>query len=251
MPRGFDVTTYANWTISFLEITGSTTYGPHNAVLMGGGASVGSFDESDALGGETAQDAEAYGAPGIVFRPRPPEDVDTPDGTQRLAAEAMAARTADGLVPMAWRDLRFNRVFPNPKAGTVALVGYGGGFLAFDDTSADSGDQKATLSTLYVPYQFTNGVPAKAMVITCDPEAEALQLIHGDGFAISMTPDEGIVMRADAETFARMKPGEMLFHAAKIMLKGNVYAGAQAEVGVPLLAGSASPPCPTLYLSPV
>jgi hypothetical protein len=247
----FDVTAFSNWTVSFLEVTGSTVYGPHHAVLVGGGAGVGSFDEDDALGGEQAQDAEAYGAPGIVFRPRPPEDVSTPDGSQRLAAEAMAARTGDGLVPMAWRDLRFNRVFPAPKPGTVALVGYGGGFLAFDDTAGNSGDQKATLGTLYVPYQFSGGVPAKAMVITVDPETEALQLIHGDGFAISMTPDEGIVMRADAETFARMKPGEMLFHAAKIMLKGNVYLGAQAEVGVPLLAGGASPPCPTLYLSPV
>lgn len=248
---GFDVTTFSNWTLSYLEITGSTVYGPHNAVLMGGGAGVGSLDEGDSEGGEQAQDAEAYGAPGIVFRPRPPEDVETPDGTQRIGAEAMGARTADGLVPMAWRDLRFNRVFPAPKPGTVALVGYGGGFLSFDDTAGTSGDQKATLGTLYVPYQFSSGVPAKAMVLTVDPETEALQLIHGDGFAISMTPDEGIVMRADAATFARMKPDEVLFHAKKIMLKGNVYVGAQAEVGVPLLPGSSSPPCPTLYLSPV
>lgn len=250
MRPNFDVTAFSNWTISFLEITGSTVYGPHSAVLVGGGAGVGSLEEGDEAGGEEAQDAEAYGAPGLVFRPRPPEEVDTPDGKQRLTAEAMAARTADGLVPLAWRDLRFNRVFPNPKAGTVALVGYGGGFLAFDDTSADSGDQKATVETLYCPYEFTNGVPSKAMAVILDPEGEAVSVVHGDGAAVVLTATELVLRSPSGENTLVLDDTELRIYA-NVRVMGRMAVGVPTvgtAVALPVLTGTAGAEVPSIDL---
>lgn len=146
-----------------LRVVGSTVVGKHSAVLVGGDGGV---------EGESVTDAEAYGAPGIVFRPRPPS---VPSGeVEELAAEAMALRTPAGLIPVAWRDLRLHRRFPSPKVGTVALVGYGGGFLSFDDADGDT-----TLATLKVPYG------AKAHTITLTPDG-SLTLLHGDGGKVEL-----------------------------------------------------------------
>lgn len=244
---------YANWVISLLNVTGSTVAGPHNAVLVGGGGSVAGFDDDD---GEIAQDAEAYGAPGIVFRPRPPEDVDTPDGTVTVGAEAMGARTGDGLVPMAWRDLRWNRAFPAPKAGTVALVGYGGGFLSMDDTDSKCGDQKANIQVIYCPYAFNNGVAGKAHAIIMDPEEEAITIVHGAGQSILMQKDGSIRMQSpDGQNFIQVADGQVTISGVQVVLKAGAViigdpVGSPPVPPVPMLPGAASPPCPRLFLSP-
>lgn len=52
------------WTVTTMQITGSSVADkPFGAVLMGGDGTV---------PGEGPQGAEAFGAPGLVFRPRPP-----------------------------------------------------------------------------------------------------------------------------------------------------------------------------------
>lgn len=237
-----DPSIFGDWNFSHLSVTGSTVYGPHSAVLMGGDSGVGSTTEGEEQG-ETSQDAEAYGAPGIVFRPRPPESVSTPDGTQVVGAEAMAGRTPDGLVPLAWRDLRFNRAFPAPKPGTVALVGYGGGFLSFDDS-----DDLETIGALYVPY--ANG--AKAMSISFDPELEALSIIHGEGQAILLQDDGSIQMQSpDASSWIRLE-NDMITVMSKLLILngGAVVVGDPTGAIVPLAPGGASPPCPRLFLNP-
>lgn len=235
--------------VSFMRVVGSTVLGDHSAVLVGGDGAVGGLgdDESDAELGERMEDVEMYSALGVIARPRPPE---TPQGTNaEIAAEAMAARTSSGLVPIAWRDLRLNRMFPAPKPGTTALVGYGGGFLAFDDGASA---QKNSLSTLYVPYARNgSGVPQKAHVIALNPDTESIHIIHGDGYAIVLDKDNGITMRADSTTWLSMKPGEFTVVASKIVLQGNVALGANPTTGVPLLPGPASPPCPSLFVSSV
>ncbi len=248
MPLG-EVGTFSDWAISYMEVRGSTVEGRHNAVLVGGAGAVGSFSEDPEEDGEVEQDAEAYGAPGIVFRPRPPEEVDVPDGTETLGAEAMAARVGDKLVPLAWRDLRFNRIYANPKAGSVALVGYGGGFLAFEDSS-NSGDQKATVCVLYCPREFSNGVHAKAHSLIMNPVENTVALLHGDGMAMVMDPDNGITLRADATTYANLQPGKCTIVADSINLRGIVALGADTTTAVPLLPGAASQPTPSVYFSP-
>lgn len=157
---------------TFFRILGSTVVGQHSAVLEGleGGVSgFGSLDED--VPGEQMTDVEAYGALGLVVRPRPPEQI----GDNVLAAEGIGIRTPAGLLPVARRDLRLNRRFPAPGVGTVALVGYGGGYLSFDD--AEGGE--STLVTLKVPYG------AKSHTITVTPNG-SLKLLHGDGGKIEM-----------------------------------------------------------------
>jgi hypothetical protein len=238
-----------NWDITFMRITGSTTSGPHSAVFVGGDGGVCGLEEGAA--GEVDPNCETYGAPGIVFRPRPPEDVSTADGTETLSAEAIGRRSEDGLVPMAWRDLRLNRAFKNPAAGTFAFVGYGGGFHSLDDTASNSGDQKATIQVLYVPYQFTNGVPAKAHCIIIDP-AEGISVIHGEGQSILMQDDGSITQQSpDGQTYLKIENGKISLQAGQIVLNGGaVIVGNPLGPIVPLAAGPASPPCPRLMLNP-
>jgi hypothetical protein len=233
------VTDWGNWTITTLQITGSVVSGPHNAVLVGGDGTA---------GGETAQDVEAFGAPGIVFRPRAPEERDNADGhTYKLGAESLGARMGDNIVPFTWRDLRFNEVFPAPKPGTVALVGYGGAFLSFDDTtSVDSKGSNYNRATLYVPY--ANGTKCHTIVI--DPDQDAIGIVHGSGLAIAMSESGGIVARADDTTTWMLKPGVCQIMADSIALKGNVTIGGDAAAGIPFSGGPAMLPCPSLFLSP-
>lgn len=228
------VTDWGNWTITTLQITGSTVSGPHNAVLVGGDGTAGA---------ETAQDVEAFGAPGIVFRPRAPEERDNADGHRyKLGAEALGVRMGDNIQPFTWRDLRINEVFPAPKPGTVALVGYGGAFLSFDDT--DALDSRATL---YVPY--AGGTKCHSIVL--DPAAEVIGIVHGEGMAIGMSKDGGIVGRVDDATSFTLKPGLFQVIAAKIVMQGNCVLGGNPATAVPLAPGALTPPlCPTVFVTP-
>lgn len=231
--------------VSFVKAASSSVDPSTHAVLINL-VGIPAFDdetESDEKG-ETAT-SPSFSAPGIIWRPRVQSGED--------AAEAAAVRVGDGMTGVAWRDLRLNAVFPNPKEGDVALVGYGGGFHSFSDTAANSGDQKATIQTIYVPYEFSGGTPSKAMAVILDPTAgtESMTLVHGDGASIILKKDKEILFVIDGSTFASFKPDALTLQATKIMLKGNVYLGAKAEVGVPLLAGSASPPGPSVFISPL
>jgi hypothetical protein len=220
---------------TFLRVIGSTVVGRHSAVAVGGEGGVGALDDFNAdAPGERVEDAEAFGAPGIVFRPRPPSEHDG----DLLSAESMALRIGGRSVPVAWRDLRLNRAYPAPKAGSVALVGYGGGFLSFEDSSA-----LESTATLYVKYG------SKAHAIVLDPVNESLMLIHGDGLAITMDPENGITMRADELTYATLAPGKFFVQAASIGLQGNVALGTNHLTATPLTAGPVAPTRPSVFLS--
>lgn len=206
MAPKLDPTIWGNLTLSTVAITGSSVSGPLNAVVMGG----------DGTADDTAQDEDAFGAPGIVFRPRPPGKTAGNDGQQyEVGAEAIAARMGDRMTPFTWRDLRFNKVFPAPKPGTVALVGYGGGFLSFDDTGAQE-----TLATLYVPY--SNGTKAHAIIV--DPENESVKVVHADGMALLLENDRAIL---------KNKPGNAYVEvgADGIILNGNTKLVGGLDVG--------------------
>lgn len=237
---------YANFVFSSMRVTGSTVAGRYSAVLVGGDGIVGSItpeseftpperlpneqsadynarlnDAYNAFSrGEQTVDSEAYvGAPGIVFRPRPPDKT----GDQ-LAAEAMAARIDGQLVPLAWRDLRINAKFPAPKAGTMAFVGYGGGFLSFDDTPA-----KTSLATLYVPFDYdSNGVPQKAHVVTLDPTAgnESINIVHASGAAVLINKDGHVIVKsASGDAYAEIADGEITLNGAAVNVNGGMAVG--------------------------
>jgi hypothetical protein len=233
----------SDWALSFVRVIGSTVVGEHSAVLWGGEGAVGDVDDPLGEGpGEKFIDKEQYTGP-VVWRPRPPADV----GGKQVGAEGIAVRKGGGLIPLVARDLRLQRTLP-PKVGTTGLSSYGGGFLSFDDNAAEE-----SVMTLYVPYAFVDGVPTKAHAIIVDPTDgnESISITHGEGYQLSLTKEDGLVALLDADTFLRAKPGEFTLQAPKIMLKGNVYLGASAETGIPLLAGPASPPSPSVFVSPL
>lgn len=227
-----------------VRVLGSAIAGPHSAVLVSGKGLGGDDDTDDAVNGETMTDDAAFGAPGIVWRPRPPSSHDG----EEIAAESRVIRTPSGPEVVAWRDLRWHRNYPAPKEGSMAFVGYGGGFLAFEDT-----ENGLSSFTLYVPYnKNSQGVPQKAMSVSIDPEQESLMLIHGDGYAVTMDPDNGIVHRSDNGTsFTQLKGGAFSVVADTISLQGNVAMGANTAAAIPLLPGVSSQPTTSVFFSPI
>lgn len=207
-------------------------------------------DESDE-GGEHSHEQETFGAIGLICRPLDPSS----DGF----AEALCLRTDDGLSPFAYRDLRINRAVNAsgsgaPAKGQIMLGGYGGAFLALSAQAA--GSRYRDIVTLYVPVEFDGaGVPTKAHAIQIDPRPgfSSISLVHADGPRFVLTEDAGsgpgIVASVDGETFIRLAAGELTLQAEKVLLKGNVFLGRNAEAGLPLLAGVASPPSGSVYVS--
>lgn len=241
---------------AFVKVIGSALVGQNaetvfNVQAIGGfGGDGDAGDDSDGAG-EQASGQVGYSSLGILGRPLPPEGP--------LFAEAVALRVDGGLAPFGWRDMRLHAaVNPGgaggtPAVGQLVFAGYGGAMLSHAMTADPVGSQRANLATWYVPFDFdADGVPQKAHTISIDPTPgnSSISIVHADGVFFSLTED-GVTWAVDAATFGRMKAGEVLIQAAKIMLKGNVYIGAQAEAGAPLLAGPISPPCPSLFVSPV
>jgi hypothetical protein len=224
-----DPSAFVGYGMTTFQVGGSSVSGPFGAVRYAGAGTV---------EGEGTQDAESFGAPGIICRPRPPSTVTGLDGSTQydVGLESVGARMGDSIRPVAYRDLRLNRAFPAPAEGTMAFVGYGGGFLSFSDDAA-----KQSITTLYVPYDFDgDGVPAKCHTIVLDPQQEKVAVIQGDGRSIILGPD-GIVMRCDRTTHVTIGPGTCTIIADKIILQGNVCAGADSVGAVPLTPGVSSP----------
>lgn len=216
---------------------------------------IGSFAEEETTDdkGEVSPQSEIYGALGFVGRPRNKETI---KGVEYYC-EALCMRTADGLVPISWRDLRLNSFFPNGvPEGRIGMVGYGGGFHTIDLTESNNGDQKTSIHFIYAPYSFSNGTPSKAMAICLDttPGSENISMSIGggtSGYQMTMNEVDGVQVRTpNSNTMFNIREEEINLSAAKIMLKGNVYIGSDTVSGVPLLAGAASPPCPNLFVSP-
>lgn len=194
-------------------------------------------DDSDQ--GEVSDGSEAFGALGVVSRPLPPETVNG----RAVHHEVAFLRTSDGLVPIASRDLRLDAAFPaGVKEGQTGLAGYGGGLFTLDLTAANSGSKKASIAVAYVPYEFdANGTPAKAHSIILDPTdgSESISIAHGDGYAITLS-SEGILMRANSSSWAKLGPDLFFVNAKNIQLQGNVAVGRDVTLAVPLTPPSTS-----------
>ena len=224
-----------------MRVIGSTVVGRHSAVLVGGEGQVGALDATtdEDVAGQRMDDVEMYSALGVIARPRAPETIEG----DLLGHEAMYLELGGILTPVAHRDLQLNRKFPAPKPRTVALVGYGGGFLSFDDT-----DALENRTTWYMPY----AAGAKAMVVAMNPDDESLMLVHGDGYAVVLDATNGITMRSKTgESWVSLKDDKFEVVATEISLRGNVALGANTSGALPLLAGAASPACPSLFVSVV
>lgn len=218
-------------------------------------SAVSDFDvdaDADPSKGENASEQLGHGPPGYLARPLDPDA----DGF----AEAIALRIDGGLQPIAWRDLRLTQMLnpagsTTPAKGQQMLVGYGGGFLSHSMTEEASGSRKANICVWYCPHDFSGRTPSKAHAIILDPSEgnSNVTVVHANGCRVTLADDTGngpgILLSVDGQTFARMTAGEFSVSAARILLKGNVYLGANAEAGLPLLAGAASPPSASVFVS--
>ena len=70
--------------------------------------------------------AEVFGQLGFLARPLPPGT----GADSKRYAEALCLRSGDSLLPVAYRDTRLRMQGNGPAEGTVAMIGYGGGFLS-------------------------------------------------------------------------------------------------------------------------
>jgi hypothetical protein len=205
--------------LTFFRVLGSTVSGKHSAVLEGLEGLVSGPDEDDP--GENMTDAEAYGALGLIVRPRPPEKIDG----ELMNAEGYGFRTLGGTVPLARRDLRLNRRFPAPKPGSVALVGYGGGFLSFDDADGDT-----SLGTLYVPYaRDGSGNVTKAHMISIGKDGNGtpfVGIISGEGPRVTLLGTQAVVANADGSARLEVNPNG-------VNAVGPFKAASGAELGGP------------------
>lgn len=201
---------------------------------------------------EVTENAEQYSAPGIIGRPLPPQSLKGLDYRMNV----VCLRTADGLVPIAYRDLRWKMGGNGPGAGVLAFVGYGGGFHSL--TPVKKGQDPAgggTLHVIYCPYDFdSDGNARKAHSIILDPTAgnESIMIAHANGLAVTMS-NEGkkalLLKNASGDATLRLDDDGVTITAQRIVLSGGVTIG-DAAAAVPLLAGAASPPSSKLYVSP-
>lgn len=187
-----------------------------------------------------------YGGIGLISNPLPGQVIDK----VAYDVDVVYAKQGDELVPIAWRDLRLNRAFPaGPKAGTIAVAGYGGGFYSLDLTPGDSGSQKANIHVLYCPFEFdSNGVPSKAHTIILDPAGNTINLLHADGGQFVLLPEKKMMLISDDATWASLGPGKFEVQATAINLIGTVAIG-NPVAATPILPALATLGSPRLLYS--
>lgn len=208
---------------------------------------------NDGIAAEGTNDAETYTAPGIIGRPLPPRTI---DGVEQHM-DVVCIQTVEGLVPIAYRDLRLQMAGGSaPGEGVLAFVGYGGGFHSMSPVA--SGQDPAgggTIHVIYCPYDFdSNGVAQKAHSIVLDPTPgnESIIIAHANGLAITMSDQDkhAIVLKNIAgDASIRCDDDGVTLNGEQIVLNGTVIVGSNITA-VPLLAGPASPPSTIFFVSP-
>jgi hypothetical protein len=220
----------------------------------------GTLDESEPIisddDGERTDNADVFGALGIIGSPLRPTTFDNRDEH----AEVACLRTADGLLPLSTRDIRTKMQGNGPTEGTIALVGYGGAFHSISPLLTKSGTNDEIIESIdgathviYCPYDFnSSGVAQKAHSITIDPTSgnESISVVHSTGASVFIDKDESIQMQTkDGKSFIRLENGKITMQADQLVLSGTTFIGDPFSTAtLPLLAGALSPACPRLYL---
>jgi hypothetical protein len=252
--QGSPVQSPADFIIEFSHVVTSSLHPTTNA-LQYNVPGIGEMSQDDGGSinndpdiGEGTNDAEVFGQAAVLVRPLPPEIIDG----QVFHLEVACVREVNGLVPIATRDLRLKMPGAAPNEGTVAFVGYGGGFLSHSAVDSGAG---GTISVMYCPYDFdADGNAQKAHSITLDPTPgnESILIAHANGLALTMSDDDkkAILMKnASGDATLRLDDDGITLTAVSIVLSGGVIVG-DPLTAVPLLPGLASPPSSKFFVSP-
>lgn len=241
--------TAADLVIRFSEVVNSTLNNRTKAVQLA----------VTGVDGEHVDDAEPHQSLGMLGRPLPPRR--SRAGEQHT--DVVCIVTADGLVPIAFRDPRLKMGGDSPGVGVLAFVGYGGGFMShtpvpepnpIDPRNIDPAGG-GTISVLYCPYDFdSSGVAQKAHAVILDPTPgnQSISLVHADGMAITMLSGDknALVLKNKAgDATFRLDDDGITMTAPTVTINAGVIIG-DAASAVPLLPGVASPGSTKLYVSP-
>lgn len=209
------------------------------------------FDESEDAEGETATAAEVYSGLGLLGFPLPPGPIPNSTDNREVRHEVVCMRSTDGLIPIAHRDIRLQMPGGGPGEGTIALVGYGGGFHSLDPVDEGAG---GTIHVIYCPYDFdSEGVAQKAHSIILDPTSgnASITIAHAEGMAITMFDagkKELTLKNAAGDATFRLDDDGITMTAVTIVLSGGVIVG-DPLTAIPLLPGTASQGSSVFFLS--
>ncbi len=170
-------------------------------------------DKLDDTSGDGSTEEPLFGQLGVVARPKAP--------TSAGYTEVIAAKTGDGLQPIAARDLRLNKRV-NPVEGEVDVVHYNGGFLSMKDSSSGTG----TTAVLYAP-RLSSDAPVEAHALILDPGTEggSVSLVHALGMALLMTPQRAVIIKnKDGDAYIEINDGG-------IVINGNTQVNGSMVVG--------------------
>ena len=193
-------------------------------------------DGDDDASAEGSSSEALYGAIGVFSRPR--------DADATGAAEVVCARTQDGLQPIAGRDLRIVAARGNVAKGSVSLAGYGGGFVAIEDTPA------GTSSVVIVYAPGPSGGPAHTITLDTTSGNESVVVAHKDGMAITMSDGKLVLRSKTGKAIVILDDDAISMVAKTISLKGNVAAGADPTTAVPMAPGPAFLGSLSVFVSP-
>jgi hypothetical protein len=215
-----------DFVVGFFEVVGTNLSERTKATLVSLAGAHGFADDESDENREVAEDQKSWNANsiGAVGRPLPPNG--------KLRASGLGVRTADGVVPLAFRDPRLEAAFPNGVAkGTTGFAGYGKGFYTL--TLVDPEDPDSTgIHVLYAPYEFSGGVATKAHSITLDTTSgnEIIGIVHADGHAFILNKDGTAVMKN--------KAGDVYIQVSDSggMVNGNFVVNGGATIGSPTAA---------------
>ena len=168
-----------------------------------------------------------YGVPGDLWRVLDPDD----DG----AAEAVCARSSDGLPIIAARDLRIDAAAATELAkGTRRIAWYRG--VQISMSVAASGD--GSVLQFYVPWDRDgSGVPQKGHVMTFDPVEGAITILAASGAGITLASDgSATVKNGDGDVFLSVSPDGVIVSGDLRVPNSNAVFGDPALAKDVLLA---------------
>jgi hypothetical protein len=212
--------------LAFGRVAATTLKGASNAIL----ANLSLIEDDE--GEEGSSEEPMYGPVGYYVRPMPPVEADAADGINpEGAAEVVAVRYGDQVIPLTARDLRCNAQV-NPSDGSMGIAHYGGGFVELAWNASKNG----SVATIYALRKQANGDADKASVITVNSEqADAsIILLHESGQSIMLGPDGQILLcNAGGDAYIEVKDsGEVTVNAASVTLVGGTAIGSSADPNI-------------------
>ncbi len=215
------------YAIAFGRIAATVLKGASNSIL----ANLSLIEGEDGTE-EGSTEEPLYGQIGFYVRPMPPTSAEDADGLNpEGAAEVVAVRYGDEVIPLAGRDLRCNASV-NPSDGAMGIAHYGGGFVELAWNASKNG----TVATLYALRKNPDGSPDKASVLTINSEASdaSIIMLHESGQSITLGPDGQIILcNSGGDGYVEVKDsGEVTVNAASVTIVGGTVIGSAADPNV-------------------